>query len=83
MVVVAGVVVFVAGLMLSAAGLVAVTADGLVAMAGVEVCAKADGAANATVRMSVRVIFMKPIMAKRLPPSQARGETWTTVMLLG
>ena len=71
--VVAGLVVFTAGLEVSAAGLVAVTAEGLVATAGVEVCAKADEAANATVRMIVRVIFINPIMAKRLQPSQARG----------
>ena len=56
----AGLVVAAAGLKLSAAGLMAVTAEGLVASAGVDVCAKAVGAANANVRISIRVIFMIP-----------------------
>ena len=57
-VLVAGLVVAVAGFILSAAGLVAVTAEGLLATAGVEVCANADEAAKAVIRMIVRVIFM-------------------------
>ena len=79
---VAGLVVFTAGLVVSAAGLVAVTADGLVAAAGVEVCAMAEEAANATVRKSARIMFMKPIMAKRLAGSQACGGAWTTAQRL-
>ena len=77
-VVAAGLVVVAAGLVVVEAGLVVGTAGfafdkaGLLVTAGVGACAKADEAASATVRMSVRLIFMKPIMAKRLPPSQAR-----------
>jgi hypothetical protein len=73
-VVVAGLV---AGLVVGTAGL-AFDKAGLVVGMGVGACAKADEAANAIVRMSVRVIFMKPIMAKQLPPSQARGRAGTT-----
>ena len=68
-----------AGLVAGEAGLVVGTAGfafdkaGLVVTAGVGACAKADVAANATVSMSVRLMIMKPIMAKQLPPSQARG----------
>ena len=53
-VLVAGLVAAAAGLVVAAAGLVVVVAAGLVAVDGVEVCAKADEAASAAVRMSVR-----------------------------
>jgi len=72
-VIVAGVVATVGGLVVGTAGF-AFDKAGLDVLAGVGACAKADVATNAAVRMSARIMFMNRSWRTSYHPVKSAGE---------